>query len=315
MKPAWKPKVLAPIEGVTLKRRSWILFIILVLIWGFNWTFMKVGLGFVSPLNFVAQRFLLASATLLPVILLSRRGLPRDASTWFKLLLVSFVNAFGMTSTHFGLLYEVSGLSSILTYTQPLFVFCLAIPLLGEKASIARVLGVAVGFLGVVTIYVGRSSYSPSVSSAVLFLILGAFIWAIIIVCYKKFLSYVSPEIVNAMQFFIGAVFLLTAALTLEGSAFSVDPLYIFSLLYVSVLGTAVGFTIWLVLIRWEEATVVSASSLIVPAVAFVAGCLLLGEAIEYFSILGFIMVLAGVYLVNRPFGNRAEENQSKVSS
>lgn len=262
---------------------------------------MKIGLRFVSPLNLVAQRLLIASATLLPAVVWKRRNLPRDASTWFKLFLLSVINAVGMTSTHVGLLYEVSGLSSVLTYTQPLFVFCLAIPFLGEKANTAKVFGVAVGFLGVVTIYVGRLFYSPSVSSAVLLLILGALIWAIIIISYKKFLSHVSPEVVNVMQLLIGAIFLLTAASTLEGLAFSANPLYIFSLLYVAVPGTAVGFTIWFMLIRWEEATVVSASSLVVPAVAFIAGCLLLGETVEYFSLLGFIMVLVGVYLVNRP--------------
>lgn len=269
---------------------------------------MKIGLSFVSPLNFVALRLLIASATLLPFIVWRRKSLPKDASTWFKLFLLSVINAVGMTSTHIGTLYEVSGLSSILTYTQPLFVFCLAILLLGEKVCVAKVLGVSVGFLGVATIYAGRLSYSPSNSTAVLLLILGALTWAIIIIGYKKFLSHVSPEIVNIMQLLIGAIFLLTAAIAFEGLAFSSHPFYISSMLYVSIPGTAVGFTIWFTLIRKEEAAVVSASSLIVPAVAFVAGCLLLGEPIDYPSLIGFALVLAGVYLVNRP------QNRTKLS-
>ncbi|MEM2319181.1 MAG: DMT family transporter [Candidatus Bathyarchaeia archaeon] len=296
-----------------MKRQSWILFTILVFIWGFNWTFIKIGLSFASPLNFVAQRLLIASATLLPAIIWKRGNLPKDASTWFKLFLLSTINAVGMILTHIGTLYEVSGLSSILTYTQPLFVFCLAIPLLSETVTATKVFGVTVGFLGVATIYVGRLSYSPNVSSAVPLLILGALTWAIIIIGYKKFLSHVSPETVNIMQLLIGAFFLLMAALALEGLTFIADPFYIFSLLYVSVPGTAVGFTIWFTLVRREEATVVSASSLIVPAIAFVAGCLLLGEPIDRLSIAGFVMVLAGVFLVNRPPKSKQVKDNNTV--
>lgn len=272
----------------------------MVLCWGFNWTVMKIALGFVSPLNLVMQRLLLASIMLLPVIAWKRGSLPKDASTWLKLVSLSIINAVGMTSTHIGLLYEVSGLSSILTYTQPLFVFCLAIPFLGEKPSIAKALGVILGFSGVALIYSGRPTSLTSVSTAIPFLILGALIWAITIIYYKKFLSHVNPEIVNIMQFVIGAIFLFAVALPLEGLTISLDHLYIFSMVYLAVPGTAIAFTIWLILIRSEEATVVSTSSLIVPAIALFAGWLLLKEAIEYNMLLGFTAVLIGLYLVNR---------------
>ncbi|MEM3173804.1 MAG: DMT family transporter, partial [Candidatus Bathyarchaeia archaeon] len=118
-----------------MKRRSWALMAAVVSIWGFNWTVMKVGLNFVSPLNLISQRLLLASIALSPVLILERKKIPRDANTWLKLVFNSIVNATGMASTHIGLLYETSGLSSILTYTQPLFVFCLAALFLNEKIT------------------------------------------------------------------------------------------------------------------------------------------------------------------------------------
>ena len=67
-----------------------------------------------------------------------------------------------------------------------------------------------------------------------------------------------------------------------------------------SVFGSAVEFTIWLHLIREEETTVVSASSLIVPVAALIFIQFLLGEAVRIYSLLGFFLILTGVYLVNK---------------
>lgn len=282
-----------------MKRRSWALMVAVVLIWGFNWTVMKVGLNFVSPLNLISQRLLLASIALLPALILERRKLPKDANTWLKLTLNSVVNAIGMASTHIGLLYETSGLSSILTYTQPLFVFCLAALFLGERITMLKVLGVALGFLGVVAIYMERIS-QITLSGATLFLIAGAFFWAVTTIYYKRFLAHVNPEIVNVVQFPIGAAFLIIITSMLEKLNFNVNIIYILSILYTAVLGSAVASTMWLFLIKIEEVTIVSTSSLAVPAAALIFGWIFLGETIKSSSLLGFALILAGIYLVNK---------------
>ncbi|MEO0252417.1 MAG: DMT family transporter, partial [candidate division WOR-3 bacterium] len=288
------------LEALLLRKRNWVLFTLMVLIWGSNWVVMKVGLRFVSPLNLVMQRLLLASIALLPVIVWRQKSLPRDRFTWLKLVMLSLINATSMISTNIGLLNEASGLSSLITYTQPLFVFCLAVPFLGEKISATRILGVVSGFLGVAALYAARLRTQINISSPFLFLILGAFFWAITVIYYKKFLNYVDPAIVNMVQFPIGAILLLSIASTLEGLTFSDNMLYILSILYMSVLGSALASTIWLTLMREEETTVVSTSSLIVPAIALIFGLVFLGEVIEQISLLGFALILIGIYLVNK---------------
>ncbi|MEM1989173.1 MAG: DMT family transporter [Candidatus Bathyarchaeia archaeon] len=284
-----------------MKKRGLLLFIIVVLAWSFNWTVMKIGLRFVSPLNLVSQRLLFASIALSPILAVEKRKLPKDGATWLKLISISVVNAACMASTHVGLLYEPSGLSSILTYTQPLFVFCLAALFLGEKVTLTRILGIVFGFLGVVAIYMGRLN-QVRLSSASLFLILGAFLWAVTIIFYKKFLAYVNPEIVNVMQFPVGAAFLIFLTLILDKLTFSTNMVYVLSVLYTAIVGSAVASTIWLYLIKIEEAIVVSTSSLAVPAVALIFGSIFLGEVIEYNPLLGFILISAGIYFVNKKY-------------
>jgi drug/metabolite transporter (DMT)-like permease len=197
-------------------------------------------------------------------------------------------------------MFETTGLSSILTYTQPIFVFCLAVPFLGEKATPAKVSGVIFSFIGIATLYADKL-YSPTGSpEALLFLILGAFLWAITVVYYKKFLGDVDPFIINAIQFIFGSVFLLAVTTILGGVKINSTPLYIFSLLYTSILGSVIAMTLYLLLVKEEETVIVSTSSLIIPALALIFGWIFLKENMEFHSLLGFLLILSGVYIVNK---------------
>lgn len=282
-----------------MRKTSWGLFALMVSVWGSNWAVMKIGLQFIDPLNFVAHRLLFASAALLPTLIWRREDLPRDGYTWLKLIVLSLINAVGMTATNAGLSYEPTGLSSLLTYTQPLFVFCLSIVFLNEEVNAIKVLGVVSGFLGVVILYAGRPLSKTILLGPFLSLLLGAFLWALTVVYYKRLLIHVEPLIANIVQFSVGSLFLFILAFIRGGPLFSYNALYIFSVLYVSVLGSALASTIWLFLIREEETIIVSTSSLMVPVIAALIGWLFLGENIGYNFVLSIIFVLTGLYLVN----------------
>lgn len=272
----------------------------MTLIWGSCWSVMKFGVKFVGPLNFVMQRFFFGLIALLPTLLFRKKNFPINGKIWLNLCILSVVHAFWASFTIIGLMYESSGLSSLLTYTQPLFVFCLATLFLKERVSITKAIGVAMGFSGVAILYAGRISFTVNFFNSASFLILGAFLWAVTVIYYKKFLRGVDPVLVNIVQFLLGLVFIFAMVLMFEGLTFNVSPLYVFAILYASIFGFAVASTIWLILIREEKATIVSSSSLVVPVIASLFGLAFLGEVINAISLLGFILTLIGVYLVNR---------------
>ena len=56
-----------------------------------------------------------------------------------------------------GLAGESSGIDAVVTYSQPLFVFCLAVPFLGERIVLNRTIGTLIGFLGVVMLFWGNA--------------------------------------------------------------------------------------------------------------------------------------------------------------
>ena len=280
--------------------RNWLLFLIVVLIWSSNWSVMKSGLGYAEPLTFVFHRFLFSSLSLLPAVIFMRRRIPTNREDLFRLLLLSIINAFGILSTNIGLASEKSGLSAVVTYTQPLFVFCMAVPFLNEKARVYKILGILIGFAGVVAISAREDTLLNSITSSILFLLLGAFLWAVSTVYYKKFLSRVEPVIVNVFQLSFGAILLGLITASSGELSLPASTNYLLTVLYASIGASAIAFTLWIHLLREEEATVLSSSSLVVPMVALFFGWLLLGETVDLQSIIGAILVISGVYLVNK---------------
>jgi len=284
-----------------LKRlRNWLLFIMVVLVWSSNWSVMKMGLGYAEPLSFVFHRFLFASLSLLPPLIFMRGKIPKKREDILKLLLLSIINAFGILSTNIGLASEKSGLSAVVTYTQPLFVFCMAVPFLNEKARIHRILGIIIGFAGVVAISARGDTLLNSITGATLFLLLGAALWAVSTVYYKKALSHVEPLIVNVFQMGFGALLLGLINASSREIIFPASTSYLLTVLYASIGASTIAFTLWIHLLREEEATVLSSSSLVVPMVALFFSWLLLGETVDLQSLIGAILVVSGVYLVNK---------------
>ena len=280
-----------------MKLRNWLLFVLVVLFWGSNWSIMKMGLGFAPPIAFVLHRFVLSVAVLFPLFLVLRSRLPRDSQTVIRLVVLCLIFVSIIILQALGLVNESSGISAVLTYTQPLFVFCLAVPVLQEQVTTVKLLGVAVGFIGVVVLSLGRTA--SFTLDSVLILLLSALAWAVAVLYYKKHLSHVDPFVTHFLQLAVGTAPLIIWSLATNSFAVPTDMSYIGILFYSSVGALAFGNIIYLFLLKQEDATTLSGSTLIIPTVALLFGWLLLGESPSPESLLGAVLTLGGVYMVN----------------
>lgn len=282
--------------------RNWILFLFVVSVWASGWSVMKVSLTYVDPLNFALQRFAFSALALSPLLIYVRSRIRMDKRTVMKLLLLGAVNTSAIVPMYWGLVYETSGIGAILTYTQPLFVFCLSVLFLRSRAKPARLLGALVGFSGVIVLSVGRAgSLQVSANIGDVLLLLGAFLWAVAVVYYKKSLSDVDPVLTTVIQQALGAVIVAPLALSVKGFSFPLTQPYPVMVLYLAIFGSGITVCLWLYLIGEEDVTVLSLSSFLVPMVAVFLGWLLLAENIQPISLLGMAMILTGLYLTNRP--------------
>jgi drug/metabolite transporter (DMT)-like permease len=288
-------------------------FIVVVLLWGSSYSLVKIALSFASPSTLLLQRFLVSAAVVLPIFLLLRKKFPHDRRTLVRLTIYCLIYVSVNTAQVLGLVQGSSGIGAVITYTQPLFVLCLAAPFLKERITTHKILGAAFGFAGVAILFLNKTG--SLVLSSSLLMLLSAFLWALSVMYYKRFLSQADPLVPVLLQLIIGSIVFSALDLGANSFAFPMNTQYVAIVLYSSAGGLALGNIFWLRLLRDEEATTLSSSFLLVPAVALVFGWYFLGESLNVESFLGSALILGGVYLTNLSKNDSQQSLHSAVTS
>ncbi len=270
----------------------------MVLIWSVNWSAMKIGLEIATVFTFNFHRFLFSTIFLLLFCILRKVEWVKDIQTNIHIIIYCLTSIFGFTLTTIGLIYESSGISAVLTYTQPIWVFILSILLLNEAFSLTKLLGILLGFSGIIILFLGDIGSIGSFPS--ILIIFGAILWAASTIYYKMRLEGVDSIYLNFYNSWTATLIAFILSLILENpfKTFNLD--YLLVVFYSGVFASGIGMTIWVFLLKNESAVTLSSSSLIVPLLALIFSAVILGEEIGYRTIIGSAFVLSGVYLVNR---------------
>jgi len=271
-----------------------------VIIWGANWANMKIGLQYATPMNYLFQRLFFSTFMIAPFLLLIKNGIRKDSKVIVNMIILCVIYAISLIFLMLGLESESAGISSIVTFTQPLFVFGLSTFFLKNEITRTKVVGVLLGFAGIGMIYLEKVGRSEGTVLSILFLLLSALTWAITIVYYKIISDAVHPYWISFSQVAISSIIVLPFAVMTGGIKFISELPYILSIVYLTVLSTVLAFFMWFYLLKNEEATTVSSSSLMIPVIALITGMFILGETVNLYQIIGVVMVLTGIFFVNR---------------
>lgn len=279
--------------------------VLLILIWGTTWAAIRVGLEGLPPFTGVAIRFAIAAAILL--LMAYWRGWPlgSDARTrglWLVNAALSFSVSYGVV--YWAEQWVPSGLAAVLFATFPLFVAVMAhFWLPGEQLRAIAVLGIVLGFLGVLTIF---SEDLPSLSggrmrfAATVFLV-SPLVSAIANVVIKKYGAGLHPISLTAVPMAMTAGLMGGLAVVVErGRGIDLGPASTAALIYLSIFGTAVTFFLYFWLLDRLPATRLSLITYGVPIVAVTVGTLLLDEPFTLRMLAGSLLVLGGVGLAIR---------------
>ena len=195
--------------------------------------------------------------------------------------------------------YVPSGLTSILFATFPLLVTLLAhLMLPGEPLKARAGVGVLVAFLGVVVIFSEdlAALVGPKTEMAAAVFMLSPLVSAMSSVFVKKWGGNIHPLSLAAVPMGVAAVVMAVLALAFERHRPIVwSPISIGSLAYLSVLGSAVTFTLYYWLLRRVRASHVALIAYATPIIAVATGVLFLHEPLTSRFILGGALVIAGV--------------------
>lgn len=287
----------------------------LVLAWGSTFGAVKIGLHATTPILFAGLRAVIGAVVLVPIAL-ARHGGPRFRTTWrmhLGLGLTNIVMFFGLQTL--AVLELASGLAAVLIYLQPILVGLLAWRFLGEQLRTAKALGLVLGFGGIVSVSAG--ALRGHVSGVGVVEALGAALaWAVGTLLLKAAQERVDPWWAVALPFVLGALVLMATGLAVEGWSVDWSWEFVGALLWTGLIGTALAWVLWLRLLAAGEATAASSYIFFVPIVALLLGTLFLGEDLGVTLAVGAVLVIAGVYLVNRqPGGPRGHRSLPEEAS
>ena len=291
-----------------------IVWLILCGIWGSTWLFIKLGLNDLPPLTFAGIRFVIASIILFVVIRLRSLTLPHDRDDWLLLAItgvLSFSLNYGLV--FWGEQYISSGLAALLQATLPAFGLVIAhFYLPGERITWAKIAGVILGVLGVSVVFSNQLKIAGGKALAgSIALVLSAFFAAYSNVLVKARGQKLNPAILAAGQMFFGMIPLLVIGFGVEGSPFRLrwTVMSVVAMFYLAVVGTVLAFVLYYWLVHNMDVTKSMLIALVTPVVAVILGMLVLREELNWRTLAGGAMIMAGIgFIVVKKTRKEAEE-------
>jgi O-acetylserine/cysteine efflux transporter len=299
---------------------------VIVLVWALNFVAAKIGLRHLPPLTMASFRIVAAGIIMVPIYFVCRR-LPmfQEAARasrvgftghdfWTFLYLGLFGVAINQSCFTIGLHYTSVSHAAIIVGIGPIYTLMLAVLLRVEKATWRKVTGMAIAFAGIALL---ASDSTMSMHSASLLgdaiTMTGSVGFAIYAVLGKRVADRHDTLTMTAFNHFAGAFLMLPIAIH---EARSIGPTANWraipweswvSTLYMAVFGGALALILYFWLLRYLEASQLSAFTYLLPVSATILGILWLGEKTSWEQLFGGSLALAGVYWVES--GRSADES------
>lgn len=284
------------------RRGAYLLLAAVILLWGANWPVMKVGLESITPFWFAASRALMGAACLFAVLLWQGRfRLPPRRDLPVVVSIGLFQIAVALALIHFGLKFVDAGRSAILAYTFPLWVAPLAVVLLGEHLSRAKIGGLALG-LGGIAVMFSPTAVDFTDPDSLLgngLLLLASLNWAVAVVHIRGHTWEAAPIQLMPWQLLLGGVILVAIAAAFEGApAPDWSPGLIAVLAYNGPIASAFCFWAYVTVAKRLPAMSTALGSLGVPVTGALTSAWFLGDDLGLHKISGLALISLGVVLV-----------------
>jgi drug/metabolite transporter (DMT)-like permease len=291
-------------------RLDWLIFLLLGFFWGSSYLFIKIGVdNGLQPFTLIMFRLLIGFILLATVVALAREPLPRDPRQYGHLAVMGTINiAIPFALITFAEQTVDSSLAAVINGAVPLFVIVIAaIFLAGETITVNRLAGLAVGFVGVALI-VGLDVTDLSSSSAIgeLALIGATISYAFGAVYARAHVHGLRPMIPALFQVFFGLVVTAVLAFVFEHPLAAVPaPDAIFAVVWLGLLGSGLAYLAFFRTLQRWGATRTSLVAYLLPVYGIALGALVRAEPIAPTTLIGTVLIIAGIALVNARVGTR----------
>lgn len=276
--------------------------LVVVIIWGFNFVVIKIGLQGLPPILFTALRFVFAALPM--VFFIKRPNVPWRLLAGYAMFQFALQFTLLFSGMQFGF---PPGLASLVIQLQAFFTIGLAVLLLGERPLATQILGALIAFSGMALVAANLEARATVIG---FLMVVGAgFSWGIGNIFTKRIGKDVDALALVAWGSLLAAPPLLAASLAIEGPTAIVAALErvnltsIGAVLFQSYPTTILGFGIWSMLMRKYPTATIAPFTLLVPVAGMLSAAIVLGEALQWWKIAAGMLVLCGLML--NQFGAR----------
>jgi drug/metabolite transporter (DMT)-like permease len=286
---------------------GFVLLAALTLFWGANWPIMKIVLAELPVWWFRAGCLWFGGLGLVLIARLSRLSLAVPRGQRGPLLVCALFNVVGWhLLSGYGVSLMPAGRAAIIAFTMPLWASLLGSLVLGERLTPAKLIGLALGMIGLSVLIGPDLAALDKAPVGALFMLLGAVSWATGTVLLKRFRWSVPTTALVGWQLIAGAVPVSLGAVVLEAppDLAGLSPQVMVALAYI--IAFPMVFCQWAYYrtVRLFPAAIAAIGTLAIPVVGVYASALMLGEAVgwrEFAALLLICSALASVLLPARP--------------
>lgn len=284
--------------------------LLFVALWSTGFIGAKYGLPAAEPFTFLGVRMLLALGLLGALIPFFRVRWPRRAGDYLHIAVVGLLIHGIYLGGVFSAIYRGvdSGLSAVIVGLQPLVTVLISALWLNEHLGRLKLLGMATGFIGIVTVIADRGIGIGGVDATGLWLCVASLLAISLGTIYQK--RYCTgfdllPGVL--VQYLAAAAFYWAAALLLEQRDIYWTPRFVFALGWL-VLVLSLGAVLLLMwLIRHGESGRVASLFYLVPPLVTLEAWILFDERLTLVAVGGIGLCVAGVAMVMKsPAGSRS---------
>src|SRR6266851_476990 len=290
---------------------------LVILIWAINFIAAKIGLRSLPAMTLASFRVVLAGAVMLPFYLCCSR-LPafaeaaqsrRHRFTLRDFWTFLYMGFFGVTINQVcftvGLRYTSVSHAAVIVGMGPIYTLIFAVLFKLEKATWRKATGMAIAFAGIAILASenGISTHSPSVLGDAITMT-GSIGFALYVVLGKRLGGRYDPLTMTAFSHFAGALIVLPVAIRRAVALGAAEHWRAIAwtgwaaLFYMAVFSSAVAYVFYFWVLRYLEASQLSAFTYLLPVGATILGILWLGEKGSWSQMVGGTLALGGVYWI-----------------
>jgi drug/metabolite transporter (DMT)-like permease len=278
-----------------------------VVVWGGSFIATKIAVGQISPTALVWLRFAMGIPLILFAVVLRKQfAFPKGNEWWYFALLGFLGISFHQWLQSNGLQTAQATTTAWIVATSPAFIAILGWMVLKEKLSLLQSSGIVLAMVGVLAVVSKGNLSAIAVGQFGTYgdflILISAVNWAVFSILSRRGLK-THPS--TRMTFWVMALgWMFTSVTFIAGRNYTeftqLDSRGWMAIIYLGIFTTGLAYIAWFDALSQLSAAQTGAFLFIEPLTSVVVAAIILSEQITLVSVLGGVVILFGIWMVNR---------------